>query len=119
MPGPAREARDSGRHRDDTEGHLPRLNGRPYPVREDRGPLHLRAGKDGEEFLAAEPSGDATPACRFPKHLREHLERLVPRLVPMLVVESLEVVHVEEDDGEFDGAAYDRDYPERLKKTIY
>ena len=22
-------------------------------------------------------------------------------------------------DGEFDGAAYDRDYPERLKKTIY
>src|SRR5436309_987724 len=74
------------------------LDGLPQRLEVGEGLLGAPPGEDHRELLAAVAVGLSPPA-----HLRQlrgdHLEHLIADVVPMLVVDALEVVHVEHRHG--------------------
>ena len=88
------------------------VDGREQPLSQPQGPREILAipGQDGE-LVAAEPGGDVLVADGLGNPLAHGLQERVPNGVPQRVVDELEVVEVEEQDGEKAAAQLARGQP--------
>src|SRR4051812_20150947 len=85
---------------DGNPGELRRLDRRAHALGHQSGSIHMGAGQNHQEFLAAEAPEDVDAAQPLAGDVRQFLQHRIAGGVAERVVDRLEVVDIEKADGE-------------------